>query len=169
MTRFRILIAVAAVLAAAPAGLRAQDDAGIAVGDTAPAVTVPGFDGPPVNLGRYLGHQPVLLEFWATWCTSCAALMPTMRSAYARFGHRVTFLGVNITVSDPPAAVRRYLAAEHPPYQQVLYDSLGAASRAYDVPTTSFVVIVDRQGRVAYTGSGGSQRLESILQRVAGG
>ena len=47
---------------------RAQDE-GIALGTRAPAVVVNDIDGKPVNLADYIGKKPVLLEFWATWCT----------------------------------------------------------------------------------------------------
>ena len=39
--------------------------------------------------------------------------------------------------------------------------------RAYAAPTTSYVVIVDRTGRVAYTGTGGDQEFLGALRRVA--
>ena len=38
--------------------------------------------------------------------------------------------------------------------------------RAYQVPTTSFIVVVDVAGRVAYTGSGWDQDLLPVLKRV---
>jgi thiol-disulfide isomerase/thioredoxin len=57
----------------------AAQEAGIAVGSKAPVVTVDDLDGEPVDLGRYIGRKPVLLEFWATWCEVCEALMPRVR------------------------------------------------------------------------------------------
>jgi hypothetical protein len=40
--------------------------------------------------------------------------------------------------------------------------------RAYDVPSTSFIAIVDAKGRVAYTGVGADQDLEAALRKVVG-
>ncbi len=141
-------------------------EAGIAVGARAPAVTVADLAGAPVNLGEYLGHKPVLLEFWATWCEVCEALLPSMRAAHAAYGDRVEFLGVNVTVNQSPDRVRRYVSQIQPPFR-TLYDSEGDVTRAYQAPTTSFIVIIDRAGRVAYTGVGAGQDLATALAAVA--
>ena len=124
------------------------------------------LDGRGVDLGRYVGVRPVFLEFWATWCELCAQLMPTVEAAHARYGSQVEFIGVNVSVNQSPARVRRYLAEHKPPFR-TLYDDQGISTRAYRVPTTSYVVIIDRSGRVAYTGSGGDQQFDGVLRKVA--
>jgi thiol-disulfide isomerase/thioredoxin len=141
-------------------------ETGLAVGSRAPAVVVKDLEGQPVNLGQYIGHKPVLLEFWATWCEVCRDLMPTVRAAHQEFGDRVEFFGVNVTVNQTPDRVRKYVAAEHPPFR-TLYDEEGVSTRAYQAPTTSFVVIIDRTGKVAYTGTGATQDLASALRAVS--
>ena len=146
MSRSLLCLATVAVLALGARSGMAQE-AGIAVGTRAPAVTVKDLDGAPVELGRYLGRRPVLLEFWATWCEVCEALLPTVRAARDAFGDRVEFFGVNVTVNQSPERVRKYLAERHPPFR-TLYDSEGAATGAYGAPTTSFIVIIDRAGKV---------------------
>jgi thiol-disulfide isomerase/thioredoxin len=153
------------VALASAAGSLAAQEAGIAVGTRAPAVVVPALDAPPVDLAALIGRKPFLLEFWATWCEVCEALMPTVRQAHGEFGDRVEFLGVNVTVNQTPERVRRFIATQHPPFQ-TLYDSAGTSIRAYGAPTTSFVVIVDRTGTVAYTGTGATQDLAAALRKV---
>lgn len=144
----------------------AAQETGLAVGTRAPAVVVKDLDGRPVNLGDYIGHKPVLLEFWATWCEVCRDLMPTVRAAHREFGNQVEFFGVNVTVNQTPERVRKYVATEHPPFR-TLYDEEGVSTRAYEAPTTSYVVIIDRTGKVAYTGTGASQDLASALRAVS--
>ena len=142
-------------------------ETGLAVGTRAPAVTVHDLDGKPVDLGQYLGKQPVFLEWWATWCEQCDALLPRVRAARAELGDRVQFVGINVAVNQSPQRVRRYLESNDVPFR-TLYDDEGASTRAYAAPTTSYVVIVDRAGRVAYTGTGGDQDFLGALRRVAG-
>jgi peroxiredoxin len=163
----RALLGVGAVLALAtsPAALSAQDE-GIKVGTAAPAVTLADLNGRAVDLGTYLGKRPVLLEYWATWCTVCAELMPRVRAAHEKFGKAVEFIGINVAVNQSVDRVRRYAAAEKPPFR-ILYDAKGASTRAYGAPTTSYIVIIDRNGKVAYTGVGTDQKFETALARVA--
>jgi thiol-disulfide isomerase/thioredoxin len=144
--------------------LQAQES-GIAVGSKAPAVTVHDLDGKPVDLGKYIGKQPVFLEFWATWCELCEELLPRVKAAHAAYGSRVEFIGVNVTVNQSPGRVRKYVDAHQPGFR-TLYDDQGTSIRAYQVPTTSYVVVVDRTGKVAYTGTGGTQDLDGVLRKV---
>jgi thiol-disulfide isomerase/thioredoxin len=140
-------------------------ESGLPVGSRAPVVVVKDLDGKPVDLGQYLGRQPVLLEFWATWCEICEALLPTVEAAHRSYGDRVAFFGVNVTVNQTPERVRKYVDSHHPPFR-TLYDAEGDAVRAYAAPTTSYIVIVDRSGKVAYTGTGASQDLATALKAV---
>jgi thiol-disulfide isomerase/thioredoxin len=121
--------------------------------------------GKPVDLSTIIGQKPVLLEFWATWCTLCAALLPKMEAAHARFGDRVDFVAIAVAVGQTPAAVKRHLA-RHPIPFRLLWDSDGKAVRAFQAPATSFVVVLDRDGKVAYTGIGEDQDIEGAVKRV---
>ena len=156
-----------AMLAALLAGaVPAAAQEGLKVGARAPAVVINDLDGKPVDLAQYLGRKPFMLEFWATWCSVCEELLPKVKAAHAAYGAKVEFLGVNVTVNQTKERVRRYLERHDPPFR-TLYDEQGVAARAYDVPITSYIVIVDAQGRVAYTGSGADQDIDAVLRRVA--
>jgi thiol-disulfide isomerase/thioredoxin len=153
-------LALAALLAAAPLAAQAPS-----LGSKAPVVSVHDLDGASVDLGQWIGHRPVFLEFWATWCTSCQALEPTVRAAREAYGSQVEFLGINITVADPRDSVRAWVARTSPPWR-TLYDDEGNSQRAYDVAETSYVVIIDRTGTIVYTGLGGAQSFSAALRRV---
>jgi thiol-disulfide isomerase/thioredoxin len=140
-------------------------ESGIAVGARAPVVVVNDLNGKPVDLGQYIGKKPVFLEFWATWCELCDELLPQVRAAQATYGSKVEFIGVNVTVNQSPERVRKYLET-HKPAFRTLYDTEGTSIRAYQVPATSYVVIIDRAGKVAYTGSGGTQDFERVLRTI---
>jgi thiol-disulfide isomerase/thioredoxin len=119
-----------------------------------------------VSLDQFIGKQPLFLEWWATWCEQCEALLPRVRAAHAEVGDKVAFFGINVAVNQSPERVRRFVESSKPPFR-TLYDAEGESTRAYAAPTTSYVVIVDRAGRVAYTGTGGDQEFLGALRRVA--
>jgi gamma-glutamyltranspeptidase len=83
------------------------------------------------------------------------------------FGDQVEFVGVNVTVSETRAGVDAYVREHGVPFR-TLYDEQGIAARAYNPPATSYIVIVDRSGKVVYTGAGGTQNLEPALRQVTG-
>ena len=72
------------------------------------------------------------------------------------------------SVNDSKGRIKRYLEEHHPPYQ-VLYDDKGVGARGYDVPATSFIVVIDRSGKVVYTGSGAEQDLVAAVRKAVGG
>jgi thiol-disulfide isomerase/thioredoxin len=144
----------------------AAQDVGLALGTQAPTAVVRDLDGKAVDLGSYVGHRPVVLEFWATWCPLCAALEPSLKAAYARYGHAVQFLAIGVGVNQSPASIRRHLV-DHPLPFPVLFDGAGTAVRAYQAPTTSYIVVVDKAGTVTYTGTGEDQDIAAVLKRLA--
>ena len=157
---------MAAILLALPSYAAAQDDVvGIPVGQTPPVVTIQDLDGNAVDLGRWVGKKPVLVEFWATWCPVCAELLPRMEAARMKYGDRVEFLVVAVAVNQSPNTVRRHLA-RHPMPFTFLWDVNGNATRAFQAPATSYVAVLDAKGKVVYTGIGADQDLDAALARA---
>ena len=160
-------IAVAAVVPTASSVARpaSAQDLGIEVGSKAPVVTVQSLDGKQVDLGQYIGKTPMLIEFWATWCANCRELMPTLLEAEKKFGKKVKFVALAVAINQSPERVRRFIAA-HPLPHDTFYDTDGKAAGAFDAPATSYVVVLDKSGRVVYTGLGGKQDLEAALKKA---
>ncbi|HEY1953342.1 MAG TPA: TlpA disulfide reductase family protein [Gemmatimonadaceae bacterium] len=159
------LSAIAALVAAVGAGRAQAQDLGIEVGKPAPAVAVQALDGKTVNLGSYIGKTPVLMEFWATWCPNCKELMPTLLDVEKKYGKQVKFMAIAVAINQSPEKVRRFLAANPLPHD-TYYDVEGKAADAFDAPATSYVVVIDKSGRVVYTGLGGKQDLEAAVRKA---
>jgi thiol-disulfide isomerase/thioredoxin len=165
-TRLRpIAIAALAVTGLFLAKPAQGQDLGIEVGARAPAVVVQSLDGKPVDLGKYIGKTPVLIEFWATWCPNCRELMPTLLDVEKKYGQRVKFVALAVAINQSPERVRRFLAA-HPLPHDTFYDVDGKAAGAFDAPATSYVVVLDKSGRVVYTGLGGKQDLDAAIRKA---
>ena len=152
----------ALVLIAAPV---AAQESGIAVGSKAPAAKLETLDGKPADIGAFLGKGPVLIEFWATWCENCRDLEPAMLAAQKKYAGKVEFVGVAVSVNQSPELVRRYVA-KHGLAGTQLYDRKGASIDAYEVPATSFVVVINKAGKVVYSGLGGKQDLDAAIKKA---
>ena len=160
-----LLLAIG-VTAVAPRAAVAQD-MGIEKGSTGPSAKVYTLDGKEADLGQYVGKTPVLIEFWATWCPNCKQLEPAMIEATKKYGSKVKFLGVAVSVNQSPERVKLY-AEKHELPLEVYFDRKGTATDAYDAAATSYVVIMDKTGTVVYTGLGGTQNLDAALKKALG-
>ena len=154
------------LLAAAPAF--AQEVIGIPVGQTPPAVTLENLQGDSVSLSQWIGKKPVIVEFWATWCPICEELLPRMQAAHKTYGDRAEFVVVAVAVNQSRSSVRRHLE-KHPMPFTFLWDGNGAAVRAFQAPSTSYIAVLDETGKVVYTGVGEDQDIEAALQKAVTG
>ena len=161
--------AFAAAVAALPGAPLAAQDVGLPLGTPAPAAMVEDLEGNPVQLLELVPPgRPALIEFWAVWCDNCEALQPQLDRIAEEYAGRVSVVAVAVAVAQTVRRVKRHLAGHDPGYPYV-WDGRGEAVRAYRAPTTSVVVILDAEGRVAYTGSGGTQDLVGAVRRVLDG
>jgi thiol-disulfide isomerase/thioredoxin len=165
MRSLAVLSAVAMMALAGSARSAAAQDMGIEVGAKAPGAVVQSLDGGNVDLAQFIGKTPVLIEFWATWCPNCKELEPSLLAAHEKYNGRVRFIGVAVSVNESPERVKLY-AAKHHFKHDVYFDTHGAASAAYDVPATSYVVVIDKAGKFVYTGLGGDQKLEEAIAKA---
>jgi thiol-disulfide isomerase/thioredoxin len=158
------LIACFATAVGFPAIVSSQES-GIAVGTAAPAARVQTLDGKTTNLSSYVGKQPTLIEFWAFWCPNCKALEPTLLAMQKKYSSRVKFLGVAVSVNEKLEQVKAF-TARHGYHHETVFDGFGEATEAYDVPATSYVVVLDKSGKVVYTGLGSKQDLEAAIKKA---
>ena len=142
-----------------------SQESGIATGTIAPAAKVQSLDGKTTNLSSYIGKQPVLIEFWAFWCPNCKALEPSLLALQKKYASKVKFLGVAVSVNEKLEQVQAY-TKRHGYNHETVFDGFGEATEAYDVPATSYVVVLDRTGKVVYTGLGAKQDLEAAIKKA---
>lgn len=159
----------------APAGLAAQTQIGIELGAEPAPLALDVIAGPGeatgeaagrIDLADSFGVRPVVLQFWAAWCPKCEALEPRMIDAHREFGERVDFYAVAVAVGQNPKRIARHLE-DHPLPFPMLWDENGEATRRFQAPTTSYVVILGADGRVAYTGVDSDQDIRGALASIA--
>ena len=144
-------------------GSAGGQEVALAVGTQAPAAALEDLDGNPVQLLDFVQQgKPTLLEFWASWCENCEALEPQMEQIQTQWGEKVNVVAVAVAVSQTQRRVKRHAEDQGANYPY-LWDGKGEAVRAYQVPGTSVVVVLDGNGKVVYTGSGRSQDLVKVI------
>jgi thiol-disulfide isomerase/thioredoxin len=161
----RNIFSAVAMIAAAGTAAAQQGDLGIPVGSAAPAAVVQTLDGKDANLSAYIGKGPVVIEFWATWCENCRELEPQLMSLVKQYAGTVQFVGVAVSANESAARVKAY-AVKHAFTHAIFYDTHGLATGAYDVPATSYVVVMNKAGVIVYTGVGGDQDLAAAIKKA---
>ena len=133
-----------------PAALRVTVSGGPAtVGSPAPDFSTQTLDGATVSLSQLHG-KPVLLNFWATWCTACEVEMPEIQRSSEGYGSQgLTVLAVNYHQTNT-AEMRTFLKKLGARFPAV-YDPDGRIATAYGVAIGLPVsVFIGRSGKVAF-------------------
>lgn len=139
------------------------------LGSQAPAAMLEDLDGNPVQILDHVGGgKPALIEFWASWCENCEALQPQLDQIQEQYGSQVNVIAVAVAVSQSQRRVKRHVE-DHRIEYAYLWDGEGEAVKAYDIPGTSIVVILDGEGKVTYTGAGRDQDLIGEVRKLVGG
>lgn len=120
----------------------------------APDFTVENAEGEKVTLASFEG-KPVILNFWASWCSPCKTEMPDFQAAYDTYGEDIQFMMVNMT--DGARETRQSgedFIKEQGFTFPVFYDVDLEAAYAYyvtSIPTTYFI---DAEGNIVAAGRG---------------
>jgi peroxiredoxin len=137
------------------------------VGAAAPDFSSLDLSGKKVGLSDFRGH-PLLLTFWATWCTACRDEMPALQSLRDRYragGFEVLAVNYRETSTD---RMRQYLAGLNVNLESVV-DPDGAIASAYGVDIGLPVnVVLDRSHGVAriLIGEAPTATVQSAIEQV---
>ncbi len=112
------------------------------VGAQAPDFTASTLDGKTIILDDLRG-QPVILNFWATWCGYCRYQMPFLQAASEEKEHEMEFIGINIRENIDK--VRQVIESEGIDYAIAL-DGNGAIANSYNVRPIPATFFLDEQG-----------------------
>jgi peroxiredoxin len=159
--RLRTLLALVASLVLLAAGSRTTTvfDLSDRVGKPVPAVTLTESDGEALPLATLRG-KPTYLFLFASWCEPCKIAFPFVRAAYAKYGDRVRFVGVDV-LEDEDAA-RKAIASENFPFPVAIYpisaldatvdpETQLSAGAKYHIPAD---FLIDANGVVRYAWHG---------------
>ena len=144
----------------------------VKVGSMAPAFTAVDLDGTTHTVAEASG-QPVLLQFWASWCPHCRSdlgLMKTLAARYQDQGLRV----LTVSIDRDLDALRALIASERLAYPVIPVTGPSVSSEQaalpdrYEMQGVPAYYLIDAKGRIAKTLSGsvseGRADLEGTVQ-----
>lgn len=124
-------------------------DTGLEPGAQAPNFRLQQDDGRHFSLADLQG-RPVLLNFWATWCTPCRQEMPDLVKATTT-NPQLVVLAVN--VQEELAQIQAF-AEEFQMTMPIVRDAEGDLRQAYGVKGMPTTIFIDKDGKIVAVWSG---------------
>lgn len=138
-TKLIALVAVAAIAAGAAFGILQRPET--------PQARFIALSGANFSTADLRGRV-VLVNFWATSCTTCVAEMPKLVAAWNKYAPRGYETVAVAMRYDHPNAVAQFAQARSLPFRVAL-DADGAVAQAFgNVTVTPTTYLLDRSGRI---------------------
>ena len=99
-----------------------------------------------------LHGQVVVLNFWASWCGPCRKELPqlsTLAGQLATTGARVIPVSIDGDARNAAEFAHRFA-----PGLAVFHDGPDGLARALDLPALPYTIVLDRDGRILWSGGG---------------
>ncbi len=115
----------------------------------APDFTVVNENDEDVLLSELTG-KPIVLNFWASWCSPCKSEMPTFQKIYEIYGDEVEFVIVNLTDDsrETKDSAMDFISKNRYTFP-VYFDVNQSAAYAYSVSSIPTTYFIDSDGKVA--------------------
>lgn len=133
----------------------------------APDVTFTSLTGERISL-KALRGKVVMVNFWATSCSTCVHEMPQMVATYDRYKDRgLDFVAVAMSY-DPPNYVLNYAETRKLPFKVSLDPQDVLAKSFGDVKLTPTTFLIDRDGNIIkrYVGEPDFEALHRLLDKT---
>lgn len=156
------VVAAGAVLAIAAVGYFS-----FSAPKAAPEVTFTSLNGDKITSASLRG-KVVMVNFWATSCTTCVHEMPQMVETYNKYKDKgLEFVAVAMSY-DPPNYVLNYAETRKLPFKVAL-DAQGDVAKSFgEVKLTPTTFVIDKNGNVIkrYVGEPEFGELHRLLEKA---
>ncbi len=126
--------------------------------------TLENLEGDLVTLSDYFGQGPLLINFWATWCTPCKNELPHLQKLHMKYEDS-GFVLITIAEDTPKSQskIKPYVKSKRFTFP-VLLDPDNEILHLFQGSTLPHRVLLDRDGNIVETHQGYSPGDEILLE-----
>ena len=108
--------------------------------------TVQDLQGKTRTADEWIGKQPVVINFWGTWCPPCRREIPELAKLYAEYKDKgIEIIGVALERSAGPDQVAQFASQNSMDWVLVMGNQ--AIAETYQIQSVPTLVLYDASGK----------------------
>lgn len=132
----------------------------------APNFALRDLNGQEVTLTQFLG-QPVMLNFWASWCAPCRLEMPLMEATYQKHKDEgLVILAINS--GESPEAAQAFVTENKLTFPILMDENLEVSNLIYRLRGLPVSIFIDREGNLVarHVGTLNERLIEEYVGKI---
>jgi peroxiredoxin len=137
------------------------------IGSKAPDFSLQDVEGKTVRLSDYLGKNPVLIDFWATWCNPCKVELPHLEAIYQLYKDQgLIFMAISEDSPRSVSKVKPYVRSKG--FEAIIpLDPDGQVLRKFFGDNTlPYTILINREGKIVRTFTGYVPGQEKDIEKI---
>ena len=105
-------------------------------------------DGKEFKLSEHLGKKTIVLNFWASWCTSCIQELPELHALKAKYPKAI-FIGINS--GEKKKLIKKFLRRYKFNYD-ILMDRKKTVAASYGIESLPRTIVISKDKKISFSG-----------------
>lgn len=106
-------------------------------------------DGKEFKLSEHLGKRTIILNFWASWCTSCIQELPELHALKEKYP-KAMFIGINS--GERKKLVKKFLRRYKFNYD-ILVDKKKKVAALYGIESLPRTIVISKDKKISFSGN----------------
>ena len=100
------------------------------------------------KLSNYIGKKTIIINFFASWCTSCITEIPELNALKKKYvGNQYLFIAIN--AGERSKVVKKFLK-KYPFDFEILLDTKREVAKSYGITELPRTLIISKQGKIIF-------------------
>lgn len=106
-------------------------------------------DNKEFNLSDHLGKKIIVLNFWASWCTSCIQELPELHALKEK-NPKAIFIGINS--GERTKLIKKFLR-RHKFNYEILVDKEKKVAAMYGIESLPRTIVISKDKKISFSGN----------------